>query len=68
MSQESFIKHNSPVIFMIEQRWELSILELEDEFGRGYQVTRRLLELCLTESKMFRSKRHAKAQFERWLP
>lgn len=47
--------------------WEVSIMELPDKEGIKYKVTRRLTELNVAETKVFRSKEEAKSQFEQWL-
>ena len=48
-------------------KWEISIIELEDSDGKKYKVTRRLPELSVAETKMFSSKEEAKKQFNEWL-
>lgn len=47
--------------------WEVSIMELQDKEGIKYKVTRRLAEVNVAETKVFRSKEEAKDQFEQWL-
>jgi len=39
-------------------------MELEDAAGKKFKVTRRLPELTVAETKIFRSKEKAKEQFE----
>lgn len=49
------------------KKWEIPIIEVEDQFGKKYKVTRRLPDLSVAETKVFRSKEEAKKQFEEWL-
>ncbi len=49
------------------QRWEVSIIKLENEETSLYKVTRRMPEMAVAETKVFLLKEDAKAQFERWL-
>lgn len=49
------------------QRWEISIIELENDVGKKYKVTRRLPEFSVAETRMFRSKEKARLQVEEWL-
>ncbi|KKQ36129.1 MAG: hypothetical protein US54_C0079G0005 [Candidatus Roizmanbacteria bacterium GW2011_GWA2_37_7] len=49
------------------KRWEISIIELKNNSGRRFKVTRRLPEISVSETKMFNSKKKAKKQFEEWL-
>ena len=49
------------------KKWEISIIELEDNGIMKYKVTRRLLELSVAETKVFRSKEDARKQFDEWL-
>ncbi len=42
-------------------------MELQDKEGIKYKVTRRLPELNVAETKVFRLKEEAKDQFEQWL-
>jgi hypothetical protein len=49
------------------KRWEVSIMELQNTFGRKFKVTKRLPEMSVAETKIFRSKEEAKRQFEEWL-
>lgn len=48
------------------KKWEISIIELKEN-GKKYKVTRRLPELLVAETKIFKSKKKAKKQFEEWL-
>jgi hypothetical protein len=51
----------------ISKKWEISIIELSGSKGKRFKVTRRLPEMSVAETKMFRSKKKAKQQFEEWL-
>jgi hypothetical protein len=48
-------------------KWEVTIAEFEDVDGKKYKVTRRLPELFVAETKIFRLKEAAKKQFDEWL-
>ncbi len=48
-------------------KWEVSILEIEDEQGKKYKVTRRYMETSICETKIYRNKSKAKKQFLEWL-
>ena len=62
-----------PNFFFVKQakhltkKWEVSIMEYQDEAGKKYKVTRRIPELSVAETKIFDSKEKAKSQFEEWL-
>ncbi|MEK6960743.1 MAG: hypothetical protein AABX47_06210 [Nanoarchaeota archaeon] len=49
------------------KRWTVSILALKGDLGEEFKVTRRIHELSVSETRMFRSKDDAKRQFEEWL-
>ena len=49
------------------KKWEISIIEFENHVGKKYKVTRRLPDLEVAETKVFRSKEEAKKQFDEWL-
>lgn len=49
------------------KKWEVSIMEFQDEEGIKYKVTRRLAEMSVAETKIFLTKEEAKEQFEEWL-
>lgn len=42
-------------------------MELENGVGKKFKVTRRLPNLSVAETKLFRSKEDAKKQVEEWL-
>ncbi len=49
------------------KKWEVSMIELENHVSKKYKVTRRLPEMSVAETKVFRTKKKAKNQFEEWL-
>lgn len=49
------------------KKWEVSIIMIENDRGKKYKVTRRLPDLSVAETKIFRSKEKAKQQFDDWL-
>ena len=51
----------------ITKKWEVSIIELKNNAGRKFKVTRRIPELSVAETKFFRTKKEAKKQFDEWL-
>lgn len=51
----------------MENKWEVSIIELEDNIGKKYKVTRKIAELSISETKIFRTKEEARKQLEEWL-
>ncbi len=51
----------------IAKKWEVSIVELRTNGGKKFKVTRRIPELSVAETKLFRTKREAKKQFDEWL-
>jgi hypothetical protein len=42
-------------------------MELQNRQGKKYKVTRRLPELLVAETKVFKSKKKANRQFDEWL-
>ena len=42
-------------------------MEIKNKVGIKYKVTRKLPEFRVSETKIFRSKKEAKQQFEEWL-
>ena len=48
-------------------RWEVSILEIQENNKILYKITRRIPELNVAETKIFSSKIKAKEQFLEWL-
>lgn len=51
----------------MENKWEVSIIEFEDNEGKKYKVTRKMAELSVSETKVFSSKEEAKKQLKEWL-
>ncbi len=51
----------------LTKKWEVSIIELENNIGKKYKVTRRIADMLVSETKVFRSKEGAKKQFDEWL-
>jgi hypothetical protein len=49
------------------KRWEVSIMGLQNTVGRKFKVTKRLPEMAVAETRIFRSKKMAKQQFDEWL-
>ncbi len=46
---------------------EVTIIELTNTIGKLFKVTKRVPELHVAETKIFRSKKEAKLQIEEWL-
>ena len=46
---------------------DISIIEVENSIGKKYKVTRRIPEMSVAETKVFRTKEEAKKQFNEWL-
>ena len=51
----------------LTKKWEISILEVKNHKGKKYKVTRRIPEFSIAETKIFKSKKKAKKQFNEWL-
>ncbi|MBI3037056.1 hypothetical protein HYY73_04905 [Candidatus Woesearchaeota archaeon] len=49
------------------KKWEISLAELENSIGKLFKVTRRLPEMSIAETKLFRAKKEAVRQFNEWL-
>lgn len=49
------------------KKWEVSISEFQNHLGKKFKVTRRLPEMSVAETKIFRSKKRAKKKFDDWL-
>ena len=49
------------------KKWEISVIEIESLNGKKYKVTRRLPELLIAETKIFKSKEKARQKFNEWL-
>lgn len=48
-------------------KWKISCIELQNGKGKKYKVTRRIPEISISETRMFRSKKKAQAQLQEWL-
>ncbi|MEW5896755.1 MAG: hypothetical protein AB1668_03630 [Nanoarchaeota archaeon] len=49
------------------KKWEVSIIELHDKEKIEYKVTRRIAEMSIAETKIFKTKEEARKQVEEWL-
>ena len=49
------------------KKWEVSIIELQNHKGKKFKVTRRIPEIYVAETKIFKSKKQAIKQFNEWL-
>ena len=49
------------------KKWEVSIIEFEENGKKKYKVTKRMPEMSVAETKIFDSKEEAKKQFDEWL-
>ena len=49
------------------KKWEISFIELKNNVGREFKVTRKIPDLSIAETKVFRSKKRAKKKFDAWL-
>jgi hypothetical protein len=68
----SFIKEQFLIFFMAIvkknlKKWEISLMEYENGLGKKYKVTKRVPDMTVAETKVFRSKEEAKKQFDEWL-
>jgi len=48
-------------------KWEISILEIQNHKGSKFKVTRRLPEMFVAETRIFRNKKKAMNLFYEWL-
>ena len=51
---------------MTNKKWEVNIIELKDN-GKRYKVTRRIPDMSVSETRIFKSKEKAIKQLEEWL-
>ena len=51
----------------LTKKWKISIMEIEDKEGKKYKVTRRLPQMAVAETKIFKNKEGAIKQFNEWL-
>jgi len=49
------------------KKWELSIIEFQNNMGKKFKVTRRLPDMSVAETKVFTTKKKAKRLFDEWL-
>lgn len=49
------------------KKWEVSIIELQEQEGKKYKVTHRVPEMGVAETKFFKTLNEARQQFEEWL-
>lgn len=49
------------------KKWEVSIIALQNKTGKKFKVTRRLPELSVAETKIFKGEKKAKKKFDEWL-
>ena len=49
------------------KKWVISIMEIQNHKGKKFKVTRRLPELFVSETKIFKTKRRAQRQCTEWL-
>jgi len=52
---------------MLSKKWEVTIIELENDIGKKYKVTKRIPDLLVTETRIFRKKEEARKQLNQWL-
>ena len=52
---------------MSNYKWEVSIIELKNGKGKKYKVTRRMPEMSVSETKIFKTKEKAIKQLQEWL-
>jgi len=51
----------------LKTKWEITILEIKNHVGKKYKVTRRIPDLSVAETKVFRKKKDAVKQLQDWL-
>lgn len=49
------------------KKWEVSIIELQNHKGKKFKVTRRMPQMSVAETKIFKTKKNAIRQFHEWL-
>jgi len=60
------MKNDSVIEIAFSGKWEVSFLVLKDN-GSRYKVTRRIPELDVSETKLFKTRKKAEEQFKEWL-
>ena len=51
----------------LTKKWEIGFIEFQNHSGKKFKVTKRIPSLSVAETKVFRSKKRAKKQFDDWL-
>ncbi len=49
------------------KKWEVSFIEFKDNKRKKFKITRRIPELTVAETKIFKSKHQALKKFKEWL-
>lgn len=49
------------------KKWEVSLMELQNHIGKMFKVTRKIPGMSIAETKIFRTMKTAKKQFDEWL-
>ena len=49
------------------KKWEVSLMELQNHIGKMFKVTRKIPRMLIAETKIFRTMKKAKKQFDEWL-
>lgn len=52
---------------MYNNKWEISIIELKSGKGKKYKATRRMPNMSVSETKIFKTKEEAIKQIQEWL-
>ena len=50
-----------------KKEWEITILQFKNHEGIKFKVTRRLPNMSVAETKIFRTKEEAQEQINKWL-
>ena len=51
----------------LSKKWEVSIIEYQNDVGKKYKVTRRIPELLIAETRIVSNKEKARKLFDEWL-
>jgi len=49
------------------KKWEVSFIKLSDGKEKRFKVTRRIPDLSISETRIYKSKKEAKKRFDEWL-
>ena len=60
------MKNDSVIEMSFSGKWEVSFLVLKEN-GSRYKVIRRIPELDVSETKLFKTRNKAEEQFKEWL-